>query len=197
VPDFVTQAEFDAYVATDPSAAAASANHRASALLAAENAVREYCQRDFCVVAADATPTARSYVPDGSHILRIHDARSVTAITLDGATVSSADYQLEPPSSYSWSGRWRPYEQVVYLLHTWTGDTPGEASVSVTARWGWQAVPAEVVEVVKILGKDILQQRQTVGNLAAAGVFGGRVSMNTYVRTLLGPLRRLEAFGIA
>jgi len=196
MPDLVSQAEFDAYVSTDSSAASASANHRASALLAAETAAREYCQRDFTVVAAAATATTRLYVPNGSKVLRIHDARAVTAITVDGVAVSSTDYQLEPVG-YSWSGRYRPYEQIVRLTGTWAGDTPGEASVAVTGRFGWSAVPAEVVEAVKILGKDILQQRQTVGNLAAAGDFGGRVSMNTYVRTLLGPLRRVEAFGIA
>lgn len=194
--DYVSQADFDAYIRTDASIGTVDAAHRASALAAAEQAVSEYCQRSFAVVAVDATATTRYYVPDGTEILRIHDARAVTAITNNGASISSTTYQLEPVG-VSWSGRTQPYEQVRLLGSCWTVNYTGQATVAVTGRFGWAAVPPEVVEAVKILGKDILQQRSTIGNLVSTGDFGGRVAMNTYVQRLLAPLRRVESWGIA
>ena len=193
MPDYVTLAEFESYVAAEMGATDAA--HRASALAAAEAAVNQYCQRTFAVVAANATPTARTFVPDGTPVLRIHDARAVTAVSIDGTALSATDYQLEP-TTVSLTGRSEPYCQIRRLYVPWLVITPGYASVSVTARWGWAAVPAEVVEATKILGKDILQQRRTIGNMAQAGDFGGRVTMNTYVRQLLTPLRRAESWGI-
>lgn len=188
---YVTPAEFDEYVNNEFGAVESSL--RLAALTAAERLVDEYCQRTFTVASGSS---ARLYVPNGSDVQRIHDCTAVSAITLDGATITSANYQLEP-TAVSWSGQSRPYEQVRYLLGAWIGATPGKAAVSVTATWGWAAVPADVVEAVKIAGKDILAQRRTVGNMATVGDFGGSVRLNTYVRQLLAPLRRVEAFGLA
>ncbi len=192
MPNYVTQAEFDAYVSDERGAATAPL--RAGALLAAERAVSEFCARSFAVAGASAT--ARPYAPSGTPVLRIHDCTEVTSIVEDGATLASTAYQLEP-YAVSWSGASEPYRQVRRIDNDWVISTPGEASITVTAKWGWAAVPAEVAEATKIIGKDILQQRHTVGNIAAVGDFGGSVRLNTYVRQLLGPLRRAEAFGIA
>ena len=192
MPNFVTQPAFDEYVG-DQQGAGNVAN-RASALLAAERAVSEYIGRTPSV--AGDTATARLYVPSGDSILRIHDCTEVTSIAVSGTTLTASTYQLEP-YAVSWTGLATPYEQVRLLLDYWRIITPGEATVTVTAKWGWSAVPAEVVEATKIIGKDILAQRHTVGNIAAVGDFGGTVRINTYVRQLLAPLRRVEAFGIA
>lgn len=192
--NYVSAAEFDAYVRDEMGATGAPL--RLAALKAAEAAVNEYCARSFAVVAVDATTTTRTYEPSGTSLLRIHDARAVTAIAVSGSTLSDTVYQLEP-FTQSWSGRTQPYEQVRYLGGYWPIIVPGQATITVTGRFGWTAVPDEVVEATKVLAKDILQQRNTVGNMAAVGDFGGTVRMNTYVRTLLGPLRRAEAFGVA
>jgi hypothetical protein len=191
---YVSLAEFNEYVSDE--FGSTESPLRQSALDAAERAVNEFCQRSFAVVAADATPTARLFVPSGTSILRIHDARAVTAVAVSGDTLAASTYQLEPVT-VSWSGLAQPYEQIRLLNWYFPVIVPGEATVSVTARWGWAAVPGEVVEATKILAKDILQQRRTMGNLVAAGDFGGVVRINTYVRQLLNPVRRVEAFGFA
>ena len=154
----------------------------------------EYIARTPSVAGGSAT--ARLYVPSGDSVLRIHDCTEVTSIAVSGTTLTASTYQLEP-YAVSWTGLATPYEQVRLLLDYWRIIVPGEATVTVTAKWGWTAVPAEVVEATKIIGKDILAQRHTVGNIAAVGDFGGSVRLNTYVRQLLAPLRRAEAFGIA
>lgn len=189
---YVTIDDFDDYVVNE--FGSVETTIRQGALDAAERMVDEHCARSFDVAGASAT--ARTYIPSGSAIVRIHDCTTVTAISLDGAAIPSTDYQLEPVT-VSWSGLQRPYEQVRYLYGRWVGATPGKAALSVTATWGWTAIPDEVLEAVKIAGKDILAQRRTVGNMATIGDFGGTVRLNTYVRQLLGPLRRAEVIGIA
>jgi len=192
--DFVQLAEFDAYCRDEFGATESSI--RLSALAAAERAVKEYIQRSPTAVAVDAAATARLYAASGTPILRIHDCRAVTAITVDSVALASTAYQLEP-YSVSWSGQTVPYEQVRLLSGVWATSVARTATISVTARWGWVAVPDEIPEVVRLLAKDILQQRSTAGNLIAVGDMGGSVRMNTYVKQLLNPLRRSEAFGIA
>lgn len=192
MPNYVTQPAFDEYVG-DQQGAGNVAN-RTSALLAAERAVSEYCSRSFAV--AGDTATARTYAANDRQVLRIHDCTEVASIAVAGTTIASSTYQLEP-HSVSWTGLAVPYNQVRRLLDAWWVTSPGEATITVTAKWGWSAVPAEVVEATKIIGKDILAQRHTVGNIAAVGDFGGTVRINTYVRQLLAPLRRVEAFGVA
>ena len=189
---YVTQPAFDEYIGDQ--LGASNVAQRTTALLAAERAVSEYCSRSFAVAGASAT--AKLYAPSGTQILRIHDCTEVTSVAVSGSTLSATTYQLEPYAT-SWTGLTVPYEQVRRLLDYWWVDSPGEATITVTAKWGWSAVPSEVVEATKIIGKDILAQRHTVGNIAAVGDFGGSVRLNTYVRQLLAPLRRSEAFGIA
>ena len=191
MPNYVTTADFDLYISNE--LGTTEANLRLAALKAAERAVDEYCQRSFAVA---GNASARTYVPTGSQLVRIHDCTTVTSVTLDGASIDPTYYQLEP-TTVSWSGQQRPYEQIRYLNGFWMGLTPGKAAVSVTATWGWAAVPDDVVEATLIIGKDICQQRRTVGNLAIAGDIGTTVRLNTYVRQLLAPLRRAEAFGMA
>ena len=56
---------------------------------------------------------------------------------------------------------------------------PGKASVTVTAAWGWSAIPPEIIEAVKILGKGIVELRNSRGGVIASDVFGPvRVSRN-------------------
>lgn len=189
MPSLVSQADFDAYIRTDASIGTVDAAHRASALAAAEMAVKLHCNRQFDVVAADATPTERTFAPSGSSVLEIDDAIAVTLVEVDGVTLSASQYQLDP-SPISRTGEARPYEEIRLLYGEWVIYAPGQRTVTVTGRYGWAAVPASVVEAVKILGKDLLQQRSTAGNLVSVGDFGGRVAMNTYVLRLLTPYRR-------
>jgi len=189
-PAYCTAEAFDDYISDE--FASTEATLRLGALNAAERAINEYCNRSFPVA---GSATAKLYVPSNTPILRIHDCTTVTAVTESGTAVTT--YQKEPVAA-AWSGLAKPYEQLLMLGSYWsqTGDA-GEATISVTATWGWAAVPDEVSEATKILGKDILQQRRTSGNLIAVGDFGGSVRINTYVKQLLNPLRRVEAFGIA
>ena len=192
----ITIAEFTDYIRNE--LGSVDTAHVTSAYNAAESTLSGVCQREWKVA---STSTARVYVPDGTSILRIHDCTSVTSITLDGATVASTDYQLEPLNAIAWDGTPWPYERVVRLLGWWWFPTiPGKASVTVTAAWGWSAIPPEIIEAVKILGKGIVELRNSRGGVIASDVFGPvRVSRNIagQVESLISGFKRAEAFGIA
>lgn len=180
MPNYVTASEFDEYMANEFGSVEASI--RLTALNDAERRVEKYCQRTFVVASGSST---RLYVPDGSDVLHIHDCTAVSAITLDGATISASAYQLEP-TTVSASGLAQPYERVRYLLGAWVGAIPGKAAASVTASWGWTATPADVPDVVKQLGRlNLLRRRMRIMDAEYDDVL-----------TALDELRRVEAFGL-
>jgi hypothetical protein len=166
-----------------------------AAIDAAELNINSYASRKF-VVAGSAT--ARTYAPDDACVLRIHDCTTVTAVTNDGAAVTAgtSGYQAEP-FTVTWAGEQFPYDQLRLLAGYWVRDR-GRATVSVTATWGWAALPTAYTEASKILAADILDQKDirngVVGFTEYAAV---RVRTNPVVRSLLTPYRRVEAFGIA
>lgn len=180
--DYVSDPEFDSYVGDE--IGAANAANRTSAKRSAKRDIDKYCARNFDVAGASAT--ARLYVPNGTDVLRIHDCTEVTSISVSGTTLSASTYQLEPVG-VALDGEARPYEQVRLLLDYWRVTVHGEATVTVTAKWGWSATPYEVPEVNKQLGRLHLLRRR----------MGLNDSEWTEILARLDHLRRPEAFGWA
>lgn len=192
----VSDAEFAAYIRNETGSEDAAMNAQAKA--AGEGFVKRYCQRSFEL--ADTSATARVFIPAHcSPILRVHDFCDTASLVVSnyGTTVASTDYQLEPLNAVDWSGAAVPYEQIRLLYSTWTM-YGGLATATITAKWGWTTIPAEVVEAVKLIGKDWVQQRSTtlgyVNTQAGPAGTGGR---NWAAMNLLQPWRRVEAFGLA
>ena len=171
-----------------------------AALSAAENAINSYCQRTFTVPTA---ATTRTFIGCHSYVMVVPDIANTTnlAIVNDGSTLSASDYQLEvSPSTVGpvgIDGRTWPYTRIRRIAGYWDVDSDGEATISITARWGWPAVPAEVEMATKLLARDYLLARDTGFGIVQVGDFSRRVAANGVVTDLLGPLRRAEAWGIA
>jgi len=160
----------------------------------AEDFMDESCKRRF-VVATSATP--RVYAPRSGHILRIHDCTSITSVVNNGATVAPADYQLEPLNGLTWSGEARPFEQIRLKSGSWFVDD-GEATVTVTAAWGWAAIPARIKHAALIVAKEIITNRDEVklGLVGFSDVGGVVARTNPIVRDAIRDYRRSETFGI-
>lgn len=188
MPSYVTLPEFKAYIVNQ--LAATDDADLTAALNAAERAAESFCARSFTTVAS----ATRLYAPCGSEVLRIHDCTTVTSVTVSGTLLAGSAYQLEPLNLLSWSGQARPVEQIRLLSSAWS--LTSEATVSVVATWGWTAVPDQIKEAVRLTAKDILLQRN-VNSGVVGGDFAFTARLNPYVKTLLAPLRRVEAFGIA
>lgn len=164
----------------------------------ASQAVDAHCQRTFTVPSA---ASERLFVPGGSTLLKVPDIANTTdlAITVDGSALSSSDYQLEVSpgevNTTTLTGRVRPYQYIRRLSGAWP--CTAEAVVSITARWGWPTVPAEVPQAVKLLAKDHFQMRDTRFGFVQLGDFSRRIAENGMVLSLLADLRRVEAWGVA
>jgi hypothetical protein len=170
-----------------------------AARLAAEQAIDAYCLRTFAVPTA---ATTRTFVPVDRYLLEVPDIASTSGLTIvsDGVSVSSGDYQLEyapgKTGFVDFTGRAVPATLVRLLTGWWVFDD-GEATISITARWGWPATPPEVKVAAKLLTKDFYQAGDLRFGFADVGEFGRRVAQNGMVAQLLGPLRRAEAWGVA
>jgi hypothetical protein len=187
-----TLTEFKAYLGTDLSA---NDTYNQDVLDAAVSTVQHYCQRPFEVAGA---ASARVYVPTRG-IVRFHDCTTVTSIAENGSTVATTSYQLEPLNALSWSGQARPYEQARRIdgVCWYEGWYPGKATITVTATWGWSAIPDEVKSAVLILGKDIAKNRDVAFGIAAFTEYAAiRVRENSTVSALLADFRRDETLGI-
>lgn len=191
---YVTLDDFARYVGSE---IVADQAYLESCLAAAEEAVNDHCARSFDPVAAVAS--TRRYVPerDGT-VVYVHDIGTTTdlVVTDDGSTVTAVDYQLEPVT-VAWSGRAEPYSTIRRLSGYWHCDG-GEATVAVTARWGWASVPEAVQQATMILAKDLVHVRDNRFGVAAFGDYGViRARDNPHVTQLLARLRHPMAFGIA
>ena len=194
--DFPTAEEIKDYV--NDKTATANLPLVISARAAAIAQLNNDCQRTF-VVAGSAS--ARLYVPSSYEIVRIHDCTSVTSVTNDGNTIGSSLYQLEPVNAMSWTGEAVPYEQIRMIGSTaWEYGTNNtrEATVSVTATWGWSSIPYPIVESCKIIAKDILMNRNSFGfGLAAITEQAGITARtNPFVAGAISTYRRAETFGV-
>ena len=187
----VTLATFKDYARNELGTADDSAIQ--AALDAAHYSAYDYVGRSFEPVGA---ASARKFVPLSWEILNVDDCTSITSVVNNGTTVATSEYQAEPVGNRSGSMATVPFTRLRMLTGAWYCWN-GEATVTVTATWGWSAAPAAAVEAVKILAKDILHQRDNRSGVAGFSEFGAvRVRQNPYVAMLLDPLRRGDSWGI-
>lgn len=167
------------------------------AINVAEQTLDNACGRRFVVASAS---TARVYVPQpATTILFIDDATAVTVVSENGTTlVEGTGYQLEPLNGISDSGEAIPYTQIRRLDNWWYRDGP-EGTISVTATYGWAAIPALIKEACKVLAKDALENREVRHGLVAVvdGVGGVGSRDNKIVREAVRSYRSSRSWGIA
>lgn len=164
-----------------------------AAINAAETAIDKELQRRMIVAGASATD--RVYRPDRcSQYLHIHDATEVTAVVENGVTLTvDTDYILEPLNNLNASGETWPTERIV-RRNTWWYTNDNEATVTVTAKWGWAAIPPEIVEACKIVTADLLANRDVqlgVIGITETGAVGPR--QNPTVREVIRHYRVAKA----
>lgn len=190
----VTLAQFRAY--TRNTLAPVDDTLTQIALDGAEFSVLDYVQRNVAVAGA---ASARLYVPTEADYLWIHDCTSVTSISDNGtALVVGTDYQLEPLNNLDATGATVPFNRVRRLSGCWSSVIDGKATISVTATWGWSAIPAWATQAVLVLGIEILHARNQPGGVASFNDFGAvRVRQHPVVARLLDPHRSVLAWGIA
>ena len=189
----VTLAEFRAWARLD---VAVSDGVAQAAIDAAEESINDHLGRQ--VELAGDTATERTFVPDGdSPVLRIHDCTEITLVEDNGVVVPSDAWQAEPVNGIDSTGQEVPYSQIRLLAGSWTALYNNQATVTITARWGWASLPSRYKQAVMIAAADLLQQADVRnGVIGYAGDYAVRVKSNPAVTQLLRKLRRAESWGV-
>jgi hypothetical protein len=192
-PRYVTIQELNAWWRSETTIDEAT---KLGALLAAEERVDKALGRRMAVASGS---TARRYAPTRcTDLLWIHDCTGVTTVTESGTTLTvDVDYQLEPLNGLTVWGASVPYTALRRLDSKWYWDA-GRYTVSVTAAWGWSAIPELVKEGCKVAAKAILQGRDVSLGVAAAVESGAITERDgktwlDMIATWRGP----QSFGIA
>jgi hypothetical protein len=188
----VTYADFDLYTRSETTV---DASLKHAALDAATVAVDNALARKM-IVATGAT--ARVYCPDcNSQNLWLHDFTTLTSIVENGTTLTNnTDFVLRPLNGLSDAEESVPYNQAVRYGTTWYTDGP-KATITVTAAWGWAAIPPQVIEMTKLVGKAMLESRNFslgVVALTETGAFGARETK--VVRDTIDAYRSYRSLGI-
>ena len=132
------------------------------ALDGASRGIEAECHRQF----NDAgTESSRVFSPISSGIVRVDDFQSSAGLTIatdpgaDGGfeiTWAAAGYQLHPLNGVVNGQTGWPYSKIRVTLATGLYfPCTGRASVQVTARWGWAAVPKPIKIATLILAEDL------------------------------------------
>jgi len=143
-------------------------------------------------VAVASTSSARVFVPESSCLVRIDDCTSIVSVTNDGAAETASDYQLEPLNGRS-AGVVVPYDRIRLIGGSWHSNGM-EATVSVTATWGWAAIPPRLTQAALMVAKERVLNRDVL-KLGIAG-FVDPVAREIVAETI-AKYRRVEAWGIA
>jgi hypothetical protein len=193
----VTYLSLDDFVTYVGSEIAVDEPFLARCLATAEDAVNDHCGRSFDP--PTATSITRRYVPVYDVVITDDFVDTTDLVIADnGSTVALSAVQLEPVNNRSASGLTSPYCKIRRPGSRWQTDR-GRATVEVTStRWGWPAVPPQVVEATAILAKDVAHIRQNRFGTAGFGEFGViRVRDNPHVEMLLAGLKHPAGWGIA
>jgi hypothetical protein len=172
------------------------------ALVAASRLIDGWCGRKF--YQDDLPVTARTIVPVDNYWLDLGGWDISTTTGLVVATDSTDDgvyettltlgthFQVEPLSSYSPSGEAWPITRlrVITAGGEWFPCSYGRPTVSITARWGWPAVPAPVTQACLSLAADIYKSKDVTFGGGGSSLLGEfQVSQNLLAVALLAPYR--------
>lgn len=167
----------------------------------ASAAIRKYLDRDF------ETPVtasqSRTYYYDGSGVLEIDDAQTITAVTLDGYPLTTDEFTAEPAGDapYTWlflpsHGRSASpemgFERNLDTLWWKTLDKP--QIVQITGTWGWAEIPWDVKQAAIWTVVNITETQRPVTAESIGGVSRNYVGSNFAIpiraRELLAPYFR-------
>jgi hypothetical protein len=162
-------------------------------------AVEQWCHRR--TFGQDAAASTRTFHADTYGYVYVDDVATATGLVVatddddDGVfeqtwTVST-DFALEPVNALA-DGR--PVTRLVAVGDLLFPAAAARAAVSVTATFGWPAVPDEIVEATLIKAARLFGRKDTINGVAGTGEFGVvRISNreDPDVVALLAPFRRL------
>jgi hypothetical protein len=174
------------------------------AIEAASRAVDAWCGRRFY---ADAAATARVFAPFTASEAWVDDIHTTTDLVVktdtgdDGTyetTWTTGDYELMPRNGIRNGLEGWPYT-AIRAVEGLSFPCGRRATVQVTARWGWAAVPTAVELAAQILAMDFWKSKDAPFGIAGLdSEFGSsRIRSNPQVKALLSPFVKQGGIRIA
>jgi hypothetical protein len=186
--DYVTRAEQKSYMGLEGTTDDTLVD---AAISSASREIERHCNRQF----NDAeTASSRLYRATNCHTAVVDDFWTTTGLIVeinvsgDGVTwetVAATEYELTPLNRMSNGVEWVYWR--INMVGTATFPINRRASLRVTARWGWEAIPADVKQAVKMLASDTFQIKDSRMGVAGSDQFGTivRVRSNSLVEAKL------------
>lgn len=172
-------------------------------LTVASREVDQYTGRKFDL---DSSVSARMFDGDNDGRILIDDVGSTSGLVVENSldavtyyTVPAAAYELGPlntnlTSPDAWAF-WFIDESPAVDAGGY-GSWAWERRIRVTAKWGWSAIPAQVVQATIIRAGSLFRRKDAPFGVAGFDGYGAvRVRLDPDVQALLAPYRR--NFGIA
>ncbi|MEV1049666.1 phage head-tail connector protein [Streptomyces sp. NPDC049887] len=159
-----------------------------AALAAASRQIDQNCGRRFYL---DAAVSERTYNPEfrtvehtTGELLIVDDIGSTTGLVVETGSVGGTytaitDYETWPENA---SAQGLPITGLVRYSGTW--GTRGTARVQVTAKWGWPAVPDEIVQATILQALRLYKRKDSPEGVLGSADWGavrvGRVDPDVY-----------------
>jgi hypothetical protein len=171
------------------------------ALKAASRGIDKCCHRQF----NDAgTTSARVYWPASIVDADVDDFSTTTGLIIAtdpgftqayGQTWTSSQYELAPLNGIVDGETGWPYWQIHAIGAPWFpipyGRIGNRATLRVTARWGWAAVPDAITEACQIISEEIFKLRDAPFGVAGFSDYGAvRVRQNPIAMAMIAPYVR-------
>jgi hypothetical protein len=172
-PDYVTVTELANFVKADE---AVEDFELGLAVTAASRAVDDATNRQFGKVAA---PQERFYTGKvnyrrGRWYASIDDLTDTTGlvVSINGTAVTS--YTFEPVNALA---EGKAYERIVFGTDAEASPDGFEPDISITASWGWSAVPDTIKEATLLQGSRFFARRESPYGVAGSPSIGSEVRL--------------------
>ncbi len=196
-PDYLTLADIKGYARIDDTVDDAEL---AIWITAASRAIDKKTNRQFGQLAAPAARTYRRtpvYDPTtGLWVLEIDDVQDVTGMLVNGVAYASSGATLLPDNA---PADGLPWERIGFTAWP-TPSYPGSPVTNVLmARWGWQAIPSQVVGAGKLQISRWTARRDSPYGISGSPDTGGEMrllaKLDPDVATTLAGLSRRRRVG--
>jgi hypothetical protein len=185
--DYITRVELKAYMNLEGTTEDALVD---AAISSASREIERHCHRQFNDSGA---VSARVYKAKRCDEIAVDDFWTTTGFKLeidqngDGTwtEVASTEYQLTPLNRIRDGVDWVYWK--IEMVGTTSLPVRRRASVRVTAQWGWESLPVDVKQAVKMLASDTFQVKDARMGVAGSDQFGTivRVRSNSLVEAKL------------